>query len=1134
MEVIKKWIIDNHLDVEWVEDIIFRLDKKDYLVISPKKEKIFDENFELILDQKEADKILIDFYCFSFGGQVYYSSVKSDKVQLNLLKHIGKAKDIAGFPYLGVHGGYELCNGSRSYEDWCQKAKWLGIESLALAERHTLAGALKFQQAAYKQGIKPIIGETVLVKGESDYYVKLYVANKEGWGSLLRIHRNLMIDNLAAHVDESVMLENSAGLYCVFQNDTDLTKVQWELDKSLFIDIYYQFDPATYSAQNRDLQCLNCLKTYLDRYREIIPLALICDSYYLDQEDSRVKKLLSFIGKGGFQYQSIDQYFKSLEDVANQAIEMFTTKGEDFALDVLENAIAGAEVIASGCDFKINTKEIHLPKYILSKEEKKKFKNSDELFWHIIDQGLEKVTEQGKDVDKYLQRVEREIDIISRGGFVDYFLTLRDIINWSEANEIMVGTGRGSVAGSIVAYFCNLTKVDALEYDLIFERFLNESRIGKGLPDIDTDFESNRREDVKRYMEQRFGVHNVSSIGTYTTLKTKAAFRDLLRFHGEQPQNINYFAGFIEESNDDYSSLFHEGAKTTKLKEFINDHSESVSDVPLILGQPKSSSVHAAGVLIVPSEHEGKEMQIYDWFPCKIIDGVLVSEWEGVQLDEAGFLKADILGLTQLDKLHDMIKLIEVNHGVRLDLNCIDLKDQSVFELFGKGLNQDVFQFGTDGLSAYCRDVKPDSILELATITSLYRPGAMDSGAHIDYVKIKNGKKEPEYDFGTEEILKSTFGLYVFQEQAIFIVQKVGGFSLTDGDGVRKATGKKDLEKMKSYKDKFVAGAVANGCSEFEASKIWSKIEVFAGYSFNLSHAVAYSLIGYQTQWLKKHYPLEFWTTSLQHASDDEVAKRISEMNKFDGIKLQGPHINNSRSTFYTDWETNSIYWSLSRIAQVGEVSLNAIEKERNDNGKFFSLEEFVTRVKGKSVNSRVVKNLILSGCFDDLHNLEHPIQRIKLVNEFCKLYSIDTPEELKGQDVYSEFFWYKLQRNLSGYGYFDYSTVIDDKGFSHREYILPDAMQLSDNDGIFATVAGLIVEVVKRKTKKGEMGKITIDNNNDLTDVIIWNAEWEKWRSEIENNVGNAMIFNGKIQYDAYNKKNCIYSNENSRIEIF
>lgn len=1407
MQEIKDWIESNSLDVKWISELMFTLNGQDYLCVSPKQGKLFDSDFNLVIDEKEAENILADNYCFYFGGKVYYSSIKEEKIQLNILKHIGKAKGISGFPYLGIHGGYELCVGSRSYEDWCKKAKFLGIEIVGIAEKHTLAGALKFQQAAKKIGVKPIIGETITIKKEKEEYkVKIYVTNEMGWANLLRIHKRLNIDNLSSHVDEECLLNNSEGLICVFQADTMLSPELIERHlESKFTKEYFQFDPVEYKAENRDIYCLNCLKNYLNNYIDIVSMSLIPDSYYLDKEDSGVKKILTFIGKATFEYQSEDQYFKSLEDIAGQSIALFESKGEEFALNILESAINGTNEIAELCNFQIKTGEIHLPKYEMTKEEKKQFKDNEELFWSVIEEGLQKkVIDKGVYSDIYLERIEKETKVILGSSLGDYFLILYDIIKWCKDNGILTGVGRGSAAGSLVSFCMGITDADPIEYGLLFERFINSGRlptlvvngnekklIGGSMMDVDVDVTSLGRDSVKRYIENRYGVNNVCSIGTYSTLQSKAALRDLLRFHGESPQNINYFSGMIEDSNEDYSSIFHATVGNEKLKIFLNEHLEATQDIPLILGQAKSSSIHASGIIITPKD-DGKE--IFDWFPCKMMNGVVISEWEGSQLDESGFLKEDILGLSQLDKFVDILKLINEN-GTNLKIEDIDLHDKSVFELFKKGYNQDTFQFGTDGLTAYSREVKPDSISELAAINALYRPGPMESGAHTDYVKIKWGKKQPEYDFGTEEITKETYSLMIYQEEVMEVCVKLGGFTLVEADDIRKAMGKKIEEKLQSYMQRFIEGAKKNGCPENEAYIIWNKLVAFAGYGFNKcisgderfyksgmgrfpfkptireyykirtsssyaklikkkplhsklkrvgygssfslderdrlvinkikdiryegiqdiyrvttesnkkidvtlnhkfptnngikmvselkigedqliinsgykqdpcsyiwnlegnnlpkkgqmgfqtrdtaytrfiklreelieqykicqqcskdhrrlevhhkdgnhgnsdpdnlvvlcpschkkeeyklgrmkmgrkglmisfehiksieflkkgdvydiemnspyhsfstankivtcnSHAVAYAMTGYICQWFKKHYPLEFWTISLQYSSDDEIPKRVAEMRKFEGLNLHSPDINKSKSSFHTEWETDSIYWSIGRIKHVGEVALKHIEEERKERGDFFSLEEFVQRCKSQAVNSRVVKHLIYSGCFDKLHNIEHPLQRKKLMEEFANLYGLDVdlPDESN-----KEFYWYKLQRNLSGYGYFDYSVEVDDLGFDYNKYVTADQIQMTENVDCNVVVGGLMTEFVIRKTKKGEMAKLTVDHNNDLIDVVLWNDTFEQVREQIEKGVGSGIMLNGKIQYDGYNKKNVVYSNEKTCIEIF
>lgn len=484
--MIKDWIQNNNLSATWISENIFTLADKNYIYIDHKDGVLFNPDFTLIYSEEEIEAIQneenkIEFQCFSFGGKVYYSKIDSEKIQLKLLKHIGKAEGLSGYPFLGIHGSYELCSGSGLYPNWINKAKWLGIEALGLAEKHTLAGAIKFQNACKKEGIKSIIGETITIKNQSEEYrVKLYVANYEGWRNLLRIHRRLNVDNGSQFVEEEVLLKNTAGLYLVFCSDVKLDVDKASGFKNLydFKGVFFQYDPVEYKAAQRDLHCLECLKTYLNKFRDSLPLALITDSYYLDKEDSRVRKILSFIGKGQFQYQSEDQHFKSLEEIIEQSITLFTTKGEEFSIDILESALNGTNGIVAGCDFQIPLGEIHLPKYEMTEEEKKQFKTNEDLFWAILEDGLSKIDES-KDISKYIERVETEYNVIDKGSFQSYFLILRDIINWCEDNDVMVGTARGSAGGALTAMLMNITKVDPIQYNLLFSRFLNAGRTGQ-------------------------------------------------------------------------------------------------------------------------------------------------------------------------------------------------------------------------------------------------------------------------------------------------------------------------------------------------------------------------------------------------------------------------------------------------------------------------------------------------------------------------------------------------------------------------------------------------------------------------------------------------------------------------------
>lgn len=1135
--LIYKWIRKNNLNVKWENDKTFWIEDVRYLYLRHKEDeegnlKIFSPEFYFLIDPDELeefmsnDKHKVDYYCFEFGGKIYYSGIK-EKPELNVFKYSGKVRDIGSFDYLGIHGGFELCSGSRTYDAWCEKAKFLGITTLGLCEKHTLAGALKFQLACAKHKIKSIIGETINIKSEEgEYFVKIYVSNQIGWENLLTIHKILNIDNDGKFVLEADLIGNSEGLYCVFQHDTMLTEaIMTRYFAANYQGLYFQFDPVQYKAEKRDLHCLNCLKKALELK---FSLVLICDSYYLDQEDHRVKQILQFIGNTGFNYQSDNQHFKTLDDVSVQAFEMFETKGDEFAFEVLQNAMKGLEEIVEGCKFNIELGTLRLPKYPLTEREIELHGDTEKLFWSLIEEGLErKIISKGIDSEVYLKRIETEFDVISRGGFIDYFLILNDIVSWCRDRDILTGLGRGSAPGSIISYLMDLTKIDPIKYDLLFERFLNEGRLKKGLPDIDTDLPGEYRDEIKRYVEERYGIHNVCSIGTYGTFRVKAAFKDVCRMKGLPPQSVNYVGAMLTDREDSFESLFHDGAQSSALKVFLDENVDAINDIELILNQPKNASIHAAGVLITPSEND---MTIYDWMPTKKMDGILISEWEGPELESAGFLKEDLLGIRQLDKFMSIKKMIQDNGKVFPGFEDIDYNDKKVLDYFKKGYNQDLFHFGSAGLTSYSMEVKPDNIEELIAMIALYRPGAMEFNAHTNFVKIKFGKKKAEYDLLLEDMTKPTHGLYIYQEQIMKAFQIIADVSLSTADDIRKAIGKKNLEQLKSYQDRFIQGALSKGYDMVRATQLWNKLEAFAGYGFNRSHSAVYAMTGYFCQHLKYYFPMEFWTTSLQFADEDEIPQRIAEIRKLQSITILPPDINFSQRKFISDFKTKTIYWGLGKIKYAGEATIDTIIEERDKNGDFFSLEEFLKRIDKRKVNKRVVTNLILSGCFDQLHKVEVPYQRREILRQFL---GKDMGEEYETRDL---FFWFTKQREISQSGYFDYSSMIANSmiSFAPQRYLLPQKILLSENIDKFVVATGLLVDVIEKKSKRGAFAQLIIDHNNELIEITLWSKEWEKYEKLLKANLNRGIIVSGKVTDDRYRKRNVIHSTEETVIEVF
>lgn len=1139
---IENWCELNRLDFSYIENnsSLIKVDDRSFVIIQPKNGILFDEDFDIQTSKYERDLIneyKVENYLFQFGDDWFYSLIDDKDITLNPFKYIGKAKltDSFSFPYLGVHGKYDLCNGSRDYEDWIKKARFLGIDTLGLCETNTLAGTLSFQMACKKMGMGYVIGEEVLVretKTNQEFFVKLYVKNENGWHNLLLVNTEVNVHNEEKVIEFDRLLELSGDLVCVTAH---LNPKHIKRMRDAFEHFYFQFDPVEYLSDEKDKEHLQNLKDYINNYLDEVEPVIICDSYYLDVEDSHIRHTLNKIGKTNFYNQSANQYFKSTDDIFCQTIPLF--KEDDERLDVLINkSLENLEEIKNLCDFTIETGVFHLPRYELTNIEKKTFDTNEDLFWHLISEAVEEKLE-GKvdDIDVYWERIEKEADVLSRGGFIDYFLVLWDIVEWCGRQGIMSGIGRGSAAGSLIAYLFGLVKVDPIKYDLIFERFLNESRMKSSAPDIDMDFPGNRRDEIKRYIEQRYGQEHVASIGTYGTLKMRAAMKDLARQNDVPPQLINYFTAMVDEESS-FTDLFKQALEIPRLKKFIKDNAGWISTIPLIFGQPKNQSIHAAGVVITPKEDdEGREKSMYTWMPITKRDGVLITEWEMYYIDEAGFLKADILGIRQLEKFTHILDLINKECDEKIEFEDIPLNDEPVFELFREGLNEDVFQFGAAGLKGYCQLLKPDNIEDLIATVALYRPGPMEIGAHKKYAKIKNGESFPEYLLGTKEITQPTYSNIVYQEQVMSICVAVGGFSLAEADDVRRAMGKKNLEQMSSYQEQFADNAIKIGYNRVDAIQLWNNLESFAGYAFNRSHATAYAFTGYYCQWFKHHYPLQFWLTSLKYSRSDQLPMRINEISKTSSINILSPDINHSQPDYVSDTKTNNIYWSLTSVKFISEKASESIMAEREAAGTFDSLEDFYYRVEKKTVNKRVILNLILCGAFDQIYELDssQPEKRYELVKRFCELTESDIPEEFTDEKTNWKSYFYTLkQKQLCGLGYIDFQKIHQSLNIKEG-YVPEDRFFLDEARGNSRCVGGVIADVLERSSKKGPFGTVTLDCNNNMITCIMWAEIWPDFKEQVSNSKGKIMFIGGEIKHDSFRQHNVLQTNRTTQINI-
>lgn len=873
-ESLQKWLKDNRLSISESS-----LDGSDILSIDglngeglylhPFDGKVIDEDFGFILSDNEFDLVdegKVQWILFEFGTKFYYSSIKRDrnryneiifKPEFNDFKYLGSSTepDVLDFVHLGVHSEYEIMNGSGSSDLWAKKAKFMRCKALGICDKDTLAGTLPFQTACEKVGIKSIIGETVTVAVNYDpskdvqetFELKFFVLNYKGWKNLLLMNKAVNVD-YDGYIPEEEVCKLGDGLACVIPKDSKFNYLKKDkvacsklitLYKRSFSEVYYQIDTVEYVSDQLFKRHLENIDDYLCNYRKTLKPILINDSYYLDAEESGLKSMLNkVVGKASG--ESDNQYFKSVEDTLNSYNEWLDDVEPLF--NVIVKGIENATSLAERVNFRISTGERKLPKF--------EVENVEELFFEELEKGFNehfgKLPEKEKAV--YLKQIETECAVIVPNGLCDYFMILWDIINWCHKNGISTGPGRGSVCGSLVAYCLHITNVDPLKYDLLFERFLNETRVSgeraksaDGMPDIDVDFPTEYRDVVKEYIRDKYGYEHVCNVSTYTRMKLKTCIKDFGKVKGLSFDYTNKLTKDIDDQIEyTWGDLIEYASKSKLLFKFVQENPELVHMTKYALLQPKAESIHPSAVIIVPKNavDDGREIDLWEWMPVKKIDGVLVSEWEGKYVDKSGFLKEDILGLSQLDKFANILELIKKNCGKNIDVNKIPLDDPEVFRYFKRGWNEDVFQFGTAGLMNYCRQVKPSSMDDLIAMTALFRPGPMDINAHQDFADIKAGKKKPSYDYGMEDITKETYSLYVYQEQ-IMKAAVVGGLTQVDADNMRTAIKKKKVDVLNSYGDRFKQGYAKllekNGINDSKeyADKVWDKLLAFSGYGFN-------------------------------------------------------------------------------------------------------------------------------------------------------------------------------------------------------------------------------------------------------------------------------------------------------------
>jgi DNA polymerase-3 subunit alpha len=885
------------------------------------------------------------------------------------------------FVHLHLHTEYSLLDGACRIEEVLDQAQKLGMPAMAVTEHGNMFSAVVFHDAARKRGIKPILGCEVYVApgsrvdksgsiGETANHLVLLAETDQGFKNLIKLVSSGYTEGFyyKPRIDKDLLAahrEGLIGLSSCLKGEIACEIRAEQAKRAMAAAATYRdiLGAGNFflEMQFQGIDEQRIVNTGLIPIARDLNMPLVCtnDVHYLREGDHKPHDILLCIGTGKsvndaqrLRYHG-DQFF--LKDAAQMA-EIF----KDYP-----GAIANTLHIAERCNVEIKTGQNHLPKFDVPEGY-----TLDGYFEHIARQGfaerLPRLTQlegEGKlrhSISDYEQRLAYEIEMIKRMGFPGYLLIVWDFIRYAREQNIPVGPGRGSAAGSLVAWAMKITDVDPLAYDLIFERFLNPERVS--MPDIDVDFCERRRGEVIEYVTRRYGRENVSQIITFGTMKAKAVIRDVGRVMDMPYADVDRIAKQIPGALD--MTLEKALTENPQLRQ-MQEQDPRVKDLldmgKRLEGMSRNAGVHAAGVVIAPGP-------ITDYAPLyKSNRDEITTQWAMKEVDRVGLLKMDFLGLSTLTLIRDALSEIKRTEGVDLDIDSVPLDDQKTYQLFVDGQTYGIFQFESSGMRELLRKAKPQRLDDLIAMNALYRPGPLKSGMVDDYIARKAGRSEVKYELSQlEPILSDTYGVIAYQEQVMRIASVLAGFTLGQSDVLRKAMGKKDPKVMAKQREAFMQGAKNNGINEKKATKIFDLMEYFAGYGFNKSHSTAYAFLAYQTAYLKANYPRHFAAAllTIEAANTDKLALYIGEC-RDRGIAVLPPDINESQLHFTVVPE--GVRFGLTAIKGLGEGAINCILETRARVGRITSLHQLCEELDLRAVNKRVLEALVKSGACDNL-----------------------------------------------------------------------------------------------------------------------------------------------------------------------
>ncbi|MCL2873434.1 MAG: DNA polymerase III subunit alpha [Defluviitaleaceae bacterium] len=1042
------------------------------------------------------------------------------------------------FVHLHVHTEYSLLDGSAKISELLTRAKELGMDSLAITDHGVMYGVIDFYKKAKAIGVKPIIGCEVYAasgsrlnkensKDNFHYHLVLLAENEEGLQNLMKLVSYGFTEGFyyKPRVDIELLRKHSKGIIAlsaclagpVAKPLLDVSYAR-ALEMAVTYDEIFGRGNFYLELQDHGMSEQKTINPQLIQISKETGIPLVCanDSHYVYSTDAQAHDVLLCIQTAKtindtdrMKFSGDSFYLKSPEEM----YELFPDVPE-----ALENTVK----IAERCNVEIVFNEYKMPRYSVPEGY-----TALEYFEKLCREGLEERYKHLDSLSDVEARLAFEIDVISQMGFIDYFLITWDFIKYARDNGISVGPGRGSAAGSIIAYCLGITNIDPIKYNLIFERFLNPERVT--MPDIDIDFCYVRRQEVIDYVVEKYGVDHVAQIITFGTMAAKAAIRDVGRALAMPYSAVDRIAKMVPveigmnikkalEMNPELSDAYDS-----------EDETQTLIDMSLKLeGLPRHASTHAAGVVIC-------DQPVTEYVPLNLNDGVITTQVTMGNLEELGLLKMDFLGLRTLTVIQSAVDEINRTHTEKVDIDNIDFTDKAVYELISAAKTEGVFQLESGGMKSFMKELQPENMEDIIAGISLYRPGPMDFIPK--YVKGKRNPKRIKYAHPSlEPILKSTYGCIVYQEQVMQIVRDLAGYSLGRSDLVRRAMSKKKADVMDEERKNFVhglgddvPGCIKNGIPKEVAESIFEDMTDFAKYAFNKSHAAAYAVIGYQTAWLKTHYPVEFMAALMTSVMDssDKVADYINVCRKMN-IEIMPPDINESSENFSVS--KGKIRFALLAAKNVGRAVVHTIVSEREQGGNYKSLTDFISRLSGKDLNKRCLESLIKAGAFDSLggNRMQYMTAYVDILNGIASerkrniegqlsLFGFDDDEsDTNHKDNLPKLMEYPIKQLLahekevlgvyvSGHPLSEYEEFIS----SHVNANSKDFVKQSDEDveleskfkdGDNVCIGGIIATKSVKYTKDNKpMAFLGLEDLYGTTEIIVFPKTYESFGNRLQ-----------------------------------